>query len=58
MFAKLLPVQSLLIAIFAMMAGSGFLSTPMGLRLERAGPEDFAAPTDPNPRTGDQWTSR
>ena len=37
MFASIRPVQSLLIAIFVMMAGSGFLSTLIGLRLERAG---------------------
>ena len=37
MLASLRPVQSLLIAIFVMMAGSGFLSTLIGLRLERAG---------------------
>lgn len=37
MFAIILPVRSLLIAIFVMMAGSGFLSTLIGLRLERAG---------------------
>lgn len=37
MFAMILPVRSLLVAIFVMMAGSGFLSTLIGLRLERAG---------------------
>ncbi|QDX24932.1 MFS transporter [Sphingomonas suaedae] len=37
MFAATRPVQSLLLAIFVMMAGSGFLSTLIGLRLERAG---------------------
>src|SRR3546814_3351396 len=37
MLASIRPVQSLLIAIFVMMAGSGFLSTLIGLRLERAG---------------------
>ena len=37
MFATLQPVRSLLIAIFVMMAGSGLLSTLVGLRLERAG---------------------
>lgn len=37
MFATILPVRSLLVAIFVMMAGSGFLSTLIGLRLERAG---------------------
>lgn len=37
MFASIHPVRSLLIAIFVMMAGSGFLSTLIGLRLERAG---------------------
>jgi MFS family permease len=37
MFLTILPVRSLLIAIFVMMAGSGFLSTLIGLRLDRAG---------------------
>src|SRR3546814_21164291 len=37
MLASIRPVQSLLIAIFVMMAGSGFLSTLIGLRLERTG---------------------
>ncbi|WP_194953812.1 MFS transporter [Sphingopyxis solisilvae] len=37
MFAIIPPVRSLLVAIFVMMAGSGFLSTLIGLRLERAG---------------------
>lgn len=37
MIAAILPVRSLLAAIFVMMAGSGFLSTLIGLRLERAG---------------------
>ena len=37
MLASILPVRSLLTAIFVMMAGSGFLSTLIGLRLERAG---------------------
>jgi MFS family permease len=37
MLATILPVRSLLIAIFVMMAGSGFLSTLIGLRLDRAG---------------------
>src|SRR3546814_20478743 len=37
MLASIRPVQSLLIAIFVTMAGSGFLSTLIGLRLERAG---------------------
>lgn len=37
MIAAILPVRSLLLAIFMMMAGSGFLSTLIGLRLERAG---------------------
>ena len=37
MLASIRPVQSLLLAIFVMMAGSGFLSTLIGLRLERAG---------------------
>jgi len=37
MLAVILPVRSLLVAIFVMMAGAGFLSTLIGLRLERAG---------------------
>ena len=37
MLTALLPVRSLLLAIFTLMAGSGFLSTLTTLRLERAG---------------------
>lgn len=37
MLAVVRPVRSLLAAIFVLMAGSGFLSTLIGLRLERAG---------------------
>ena len=37
MLAAVHPVRSLLLAIFILMAGSGFLSTLIGLRLERAG---------------------
>lgn len=37
MLAAIQPVRSLLIAIFMLMAGSGFLSTLISLRLERAG---------------------
>jgi len=37
MLAMIQSVRSLLIAIFVLMAGSGFLSTLVGLRLERAG---------------------
>ncbi|CAM8672407.1 MFS transporter [Sphingobium sp.] len=37
MFAAIHPVRSLLLAIFMLMAGSGFLSTLISLRLERAG---------------------
>lgn len=37
MFATILPVRSLLVAIFVLMAGSGFLSTLIGLRLDHAG---------------------
>ena len=37
MLASILPVRSLLLAIFVQMAGSGVLSTLIGLRLERAG---------------------
>lgn len=37
MFAAILPVRSLLLAIFVQMAGSGVLATLISLRLERAG---------------------
>ncbi|MCW2395946.1 MULTISPECIES: MFS transporter [unclassified Sphingobium] len=37
MLAAIQPVRSLLLAIFMLMAGSGFLSTLISLRLERAG---------------------
>lgn len=37
MLAVVRPVRSLLAAIFMLMAGSGFLATLIGLRLERAG---------------------
>lgn len=37
MIASLRPVRSLLLAIFMLMAGSGFLATLISLRLERAG---------------------
>lgn len=37
MLAAMAPVRSLLLAIFMLMAGSGFLSTLISLRLERAG---------------------
>jgi MFS family permease len=37
MFATILAVRSLLLAIFVLMAGSGFLSTLIALRLERGG---------------------
>lgn len=37
MMSAILSVRSLLAAIFMLMAGSGFLSTLIGLRLERAG---------------------
>ena len=40
--AVLRPVQSLLLAIFMLMAGSGFLATLISLRLERAGAGTFA----------------
>jgi len=36
MKSSILPVRSLLVAIFMLMAGSGFLATLTGLRLERA----------------------
>ncbi|AIT81005.1 MFS transporter [Novosphingobium pentaromativorans] len=37
MLTAILPVRSLLAAIFVLMAGSGFLSTLISIRLERAG---------------------
>lgn len=37
MLSSLLPVRSLLVAIFILMAGSGFMSTLISLRLERGG---------------------
>ncbi|WP_336968816.1 MFS transporter [Sphingobium aromaticiconvertens] len=37
MLSSLLPVRSLLVAIFILMGGSGFLSTLIGLRLEKGG---------------------
>ena len=37
MIAAIRPVQSLLLAIFMLMAGGGFLATLISLRLERAG---------------------
>ena len=37
MFAPLVPVRTLLIAIFVIMAGSGFLSTLVAVRLESGG---------------------
>lgn len=37
MIAAIAPVRSLLLAIFILMAGSGFLATLLALRLERAG---------------------
>jgi MFS family permease len=37
MLGAILPVRSLLLAIFVLMAGSGFLSTLISLRRERAG---------------------
>lgn len=37
MLSAILPVRSLLLAIFMLMAGGGFLSTLIGVRLERAG---------------------
>lgn len=41
MLATLLPVRSLLVSIFVLMAGSGFLSTLVSLRLERTGSGDL-----------------
>lgn len=37
MLSTLLPVRSLLLAIFMLMSGSGFLATLISIRLERAG---------------------
>ncbi|MBN8984885.1 MAG: MFS transporter, partial [Rhizobiales bacterium] len=37
MLAAITPVRSLLLAIFMLMAGSGFMATLLSLRLERAG---------------------
>jgi Sugar phosphate permease len=37
MLKAILPVRSLLIAIFTLMAGSGFMNTLLSVRLERAG---------------------
>jgi MFS family permease len=37
MLSAISPVRSLLLAIFMLMAGSGFVATLLGLRLERAG---------------------
>lgn len=37
MLPAIAPVRSLLLAIFTLMAGSGFMATLLGLRLERAG---------------------
>lgn len=42
MLQAILPVRTLLIAIFVMMGGSGFLSTLIALRLERAGHSTMA----------------
>ena len=36
-YRSIIRILGLLIAIFMLMAGSGFLSTLIGLRLERAG---------------------
>jgi MFS family permease len=45
MLSSALQVRSLLAAIFILMAGSGFLSTLIGLRLERAGSGTMAIGT-------------
>jgi MFS family permease len=45
MLSSALQVRSLLVAIFILMAGSGFLSTLIGLRLERAGSGTMAIGT-------------
>lgn len=42
MFASLVSVRTLLVAIFIIMAGSGFLSTLVSVRLEAAGTPAFA----------------
>ncbi len=42
MFASLVSVRTLLVAIFVIMAGSGFLSTLVSVRLEAAGTPAFA----------------
>ena len=42
MFASLVSVRTLLVAIFVIMAGSGFLSTLVAVRLEAAGSKAFA----------------
>ncbi|MDG6080058.1 MFS transporter [Erythrobacter litoralis] len=42
MFASLVSVRTLLVAIFVIMAGSGFLSTLVSIRLEAAGTSAFA----------------
>lgn len=41
MLAAILPVRSLLVSILVLMGGSGFLSTLVSLRLERAGSGDL-----------------
>ncbi len=41
MVSSLLSVRTLLLAIFILMAGSGFLSTLIAIRLEQAGAGDF-----------------
>ena len=42
MFASLVNVRTLLVAIFILMAGSGFLSTLIAIRLEQAGAPSLA----------------
>lgn len=42
MLSSILPVRSLLLAIFVQMSGSGVLSTLIGLRLERGGSSTLA----------------
>ena len=40
--SAILPVRSLLLAIFMLMAGNGFMSTLVGVRLENAGSSALA----------------
>ena len=42
MLSAILPVRSLLLAILILMAGNGFMSTLVGVRLESAGSSALA----------------